>query len=134
MALNGGFFFLGLFLGTVFLVAAVMIIYYKQITEGYEDQQRFDILQKVGMTGEEIRSSINSQVLTVFFLPLVAAGIHVAFAFKMISQLMLLFGITNTALLAVITAACFAVFAVFYSIVYFITSHSYYHIVRGRES
>lgn len=134
VALNGGFFFLGLFLGTVFLVAAVMIIYYKQITEGYEDQQRFDILQKVGMTGEEIRSSINSQVLTVFFLPLVAAGIHVAFAFKMISQLMLLFGITNTALLAVITAACFAVFAVFYSIVYFITSHSYYHIVRGRES
>ena len=134
VALNGGFFFLGLFLGAVFIVAAVMIIYYKQITEGYEDQQRFDILQKVGMTEEEVRGSINSQVLTVFFLPLAAAGLHVVFAFKMISQLMLLFGITNTALLAVITAACFAVFAVFYSIVYFITSHSYYHIVRGREN
>ena len=133
LALNGGFFFLGLFLGGVFIVAAVMIIYYKQITEGYEDQQRFDILQKVGMTGEEIRSSINSQVLTVFFLPLIAAGIHVAFAFKMISQLMLLFGITNTTLLAIITAACFAVFAVFYIIVYLITSRSYYYIVRRKE-
>lgn len=134
LALNGGFFFLGLFLGFVFLVAAVMIIYYKQVTEGYEDQHRFDILQKVGMTSEEIRSSINSQVLTVFFLPLIAAGIHVTAAFKMISQLMLLFGITNTAFLAIVTAACFAVFAVFYIIVYQITARGYYHIVRSKEA
>ncbi len=80
----GGFFFIGSMLSAVFLIAAVLIIYYKQISEGYEDAARFEIMQKVGMTKKEIRKSINSQLLTVFFLPLLLAGCHLAFAFNMI--------------------------------------------------
>ena len=90
-ALYGGMFILGILLGLVFIVGMVLIMYYKQVTEGYEDQKRFDIMQKVGMTKREIRKSINSQVLTVFFLPLLAAGIHTAFAFPMIQKILLLF-------------------------------------------
>ena len=95
----GGLFFLGVLLGLVFIFAAVLIMYYKQVSEGYEDQSRFEIMQKVGMTKREIKKSINSQVLTVFFLPLVTAGMHVAFAFPMISKLLALFNLLNTKLL-----------------------------------
>lgn len=129
-AIYGGLFFLGIIFGTVFIVAAALIMYYKQISEGYEDKARFDILQKVGMTKREIKKSINSQVLTVFFLPLVSAGIHMTFAFPIVSRLLLLFGLTDTALFAVVTLLCFGVFSAVYILVYVITSHSYYNIVQ----
>ena len=121
-ALYGSLFFLGALLGAVFLCAAVLIMYYKQITEGYEDQSRFEIMQKVGMSKPEIRKSINSQVLTVFFLPLAAAGIHLVFAFPMISKMLTLFSLTNTALFTAVIIGCYLVFALFYIGVYFLTS------------
>lgn len=130
---NGGLFFLGLLLGVVFLFAAVLIMYYKQISEGYEDQARFGIMQKVGMTKKEIRNSINSQVLTVFFSPLITAGLHLAFAFPMIAKLLILFGLTNTKLLSLVTVLCYLVFALFYILVYRITSKAYYSIVSGAK-
>lgn len=129
--LYGGLFFLGILLGIVFIFAAVLIIYYKQVSEGYQDQSRFDIMQKVGMTKKEIRKSINSQILTVFFLPLVTAGIHLAFAFPLIKKLLLLFSLTNTGLLIGVTVACYLIFALFYVIVYRLTSGAYYSIVSG---
>lgn len=124
----GGLFYLAIVLSIVFLLAAVLIIYYKQISEGYEDQARFEIMQKVGMTKKEIRKSINSQLLTVFFLPLVGAGTHLIFAFPMIRKILHLFNLTNLNLFTTATLICFAVFAVFYTIVYRITSNAYYHI------
>ena len=125
----GGLFYLAIVLSIVFLLAAVLIIYYKQISEGYEDQARFDIMQKVGMTKKEIRKSINSQLLTVFFLPLVGAGTHLIFAFPMIRKILLLFNLTNLHLYTIVTLISFGAFAIFYTIVYRITSNAYYHIV-----
>lgn len=132
-ALYGGLFFLGILLGTVFICAAVLIIYYKQISEGYEDQARFGIMQKVGMTKKEIRKSINSQVLTVFFLPLIAAGVHLMFAFPIIYKLLMLFSLMNKVLLIGVTAGSFVVFGLFYGVVYHITSKAYYGIVSGAK-
>lgn len=129
--LYGSLFFLGILLGVVFVFAAVLIIYYKQISEGYEDQARFEIMQKVGMTETDIRRSVNSQVLTVFFLPLIMAGIHLAFAFPMVHKLLILFSLTNLKLLLIVTVCCYLVFAVFYMLVYRITSRGYYHIVSA---
>ncbi len=131
--LYGGLFFLGILLGLVFIFAAVLIVYYKQISEGYEDQSRFEIMQKVGMTQKEIRRSINSQILTVFFLPLIAAGIHLGFAFPMIYRMLVLFGLLNLKLLLLVTGGCFLVFALFYMVVYRITSRAYYSIVSGAK-
>lgn len=125
----GSLFFLGILLGIVFIFAAVLIIYYKQISEGYEDQSRFEIMQKVGMDKKEIRKSINSQVLTVFFLPLAMSAVHLGFAFPMIYKMLILFGITDLKFLVLITLACFAAFALFYILVYKITSRAYYSIV-----
>lgn len=127
----GSLFFLGILLGVVFVFAAVLIIYYKQISEGYEDQSRFEIMQKVGMTEKDIKRSINSQVLTVFFLPLVMAGIHLSFAFPMVHKLLILFGLTDLKLLLSVTAGCYLLFALFYMLVYRITSRGYYKIVSG---
>ena len=129
--LYGGLFFIGVLLSAVFLFAAVLIIYYKQISEGFEDQKRFAVMRKVGMTRREIRSSINSQMLTVFFLPLVTAGLHLCFAFPMIRRLLLLFNLTNVGLLAGCTAVCYLIFALFYMAVYRATSNAYFHIVSG---
>lgn len=127
----GSLFFLGILLSVGFSLAAVLIIYYKQISEGYEDQARFDIMQKVGMTRRDIRSSINSQLLLVFFLPLLLAGLHLAFAFPFVHKLLLLFNLWNTRLLVGTTAASFLAFAALYTLVYRITSNAYYHIVSG---
>lgn len=127
--LYGSLFFLGILLGIVFVFAAVLIIYYKQISEGYEDQSKFDMMQKVGMDKKEIRKSINSQVLTVFFIPLIMSGIHLIFAFPMIYKMLILFAITNLKFLILITLCCFAIFALFYVLVYKITSKAYYSIV-----
>ena len=129
----GSLFYLGIILSIVFIFAAVLIIYYKQISEGYEDQARFEIMQKVGMTKKEIRRSINSQLLTVFFLPLIGAGCHLAFAFPIIRKLLLLFNLNNVALFAATTIISFLVFALFYTIVYRVTSNAYYHIVSGAK-
>ena len=126
----GAFFFLGMFLGLVFIFATVMIIYYKQVSEGYDDRKRFDIMQKVGMTEAEVRQTIRSQVLIVFFLPLAAAAMHVAFAFPMIRRILAAFSMTNVTLFAVCTAATFLGFAVIYLLVYLQTSKTYYSIVR----
>lgn len=130
-ALYGGLFGLGIILSIVFIFAAVLIIYYKQISEGYEDQSRFEIMQKVGMTKKEIRKSINSQLLTVFFLPLIFAGMHLAFAAPIIKKLLLIFNLTNLNLFIATILISFAVFALFYMIVYKITSNAYYKIVSG---
>lgn len=131
--LYGSLFFLGILLGIVFIFAAVLIIYYKQISEGYEDQSRFDIMQKVGMNKKEIKKSINSQVLTVFFMPLIVSAIHLGFAFPMIYKMLLLFAITDLAFLIYVTLGCFAVFTLSYIIVYKITSKAYYSIVSGAK-
>lgn len=133
IGLYGGLFFLGILLGIVFIFATVLIIYYKQISEGYEDRSRFEIMQKVGMTQREIKKSINSQMLTVFFAPLIVAGIHLAFNFPLINKTITLLGFINPSLLIGITAACFLVFAALYVIVYRITSRSYYSIVSTAE-
>lgn len=130
-ALYNGLFVLGILLGIVFLAATVLIMYYKQVTEGLEDQAKFDIMQKVGMTKKEIKKSINSQMFTVFLMPLLVAGVHTCFAFPIVRKLLLLFGIINTKLLILTTACCFLIFALFYAIVYLTTSRSYYRIVSG---
>lgn len=129
--LYGSLFFLGILLGIVFIFATVLIIYYKQISEGYEDQSRFEIMQKVGMTEKEIRQSINSQVLTVFFIPLLMSAVHLGFAFPMIYKMLIMFGITDIMFLVFVNLACFAVFTLFYIVVYKITSRAYYSIVSG---
>ena len=133
-SLFGGMFMLGIVLSVVFIFAAVLIMYYKQVSEGFEDCQRFEIMQKVGMTKKEIRKSINSQVLTVFAVPLIAAGIHTAFASPIVFKMLRAFGLFDKKLLVLVTAGCFLVFAFFYIIVYRITSKSYYSIVSGKKS
>lgn len=130
-SMYAGLFFLGILLGIVFLLGMVLIMYYKQVSEGYEDQGRFEILQKVGMTEKEIKRSINSQVLTVFFMPLIWAGIHTAFAFPMIYRLLQLFSLHNMWLLIGITGGCFLGFGLVYVLMYLLTSRSYYKIVSG---
>ena len=132
-ALYGGLFFLGILLGVVFILGMVLIIYYKQITEGYEDQDRFQILMKVGMTQKEVRQTINSQVMTVFFLPLVVAGIHTAFAFPMIEKMVHLLAFSDRKFLILVTVCSYLVFALFYIIVYMVTSKQYYKIVSGKQ-
>ncbi len=129
--LFGALFYIGIILSLVFILAAVLIIYYKQISEGYEDQSRFEIMQKVGMTKRDIRKTINSQLLTVFFLPLLFAVMHIAFAFPIIRKLLLCFNLNNVPLFAVTTAISIVVFALFYTIVYRLTSNVYYKIVSG---
>ena len=129
--LFGGIFFLGIFLSIIFLAATVLIIYYKQVTEGYEDEARFGIMRKVGMTTRDIRKSINSQMLTVFFLPFITAALHVGFAFPIVQKLLVMFNLRNTMLSVLITGIAIVVFGIFYAIVYRITSNAYYAIVSG---
>lgn len=128
--LYGGLFFIGIYLGSMFIMATVLIIYYKQISEGYDDRERYQIMQKVGMSKKEVKRSIRSQVLSVFFLPLVVAVIHVAVAFKVMTKILGVLNLTNVSLFAVCTIITIAVFAVFYVIVYSITAKEYYRIVN----
>ena len=129
----GGFLFLGVFLGLLFLLSTVLIIYYKQISEGYEDQRRYQIMQQVGMSPREVRSSIRSQVLLVFFLPLVTAGIHVAAAFPMLCKLLELFNLFDVGLFALCTAGTLLVFCAIYALVYGLTTRTYSRIVGIRN-
>lgn len=131
---NGGFFFLGIFLGSIFIMAMVLIMYYKQISEGYEDRARFQIMQQVGLPKKEIRRSINAQILVVFFAPLIVAGIHVAFDFNLVRMLLTLFGMFNWKLAALCTLATFAVFALLYAAVYALTARTYYKIVSEKDA
>lgn len=130
LSIYGGLFFLGIFLGLLFIMATILIIYYKQISEGYEDKERFEIMQKVGMSHEEVKQSIRSQILTVFFLPLLTAGLHVGFAFPVISRMLLLLGLFNTGLFILCTVICFLVFGILYGAIYSMTAKAYYKIVR----
>ncbi len=126
----GGFLFLGIFLGTLFLVATVLIIYYKQISEGFDDKARFETMQKVGMSHSEIKKTISSQTVLVFFLPLVTAVIHIAFAFNVINRMLAIFNFTNTPLFMVCTAVTVFVFGIFYYGVYRLTARTYFRIVK----
>lgn len=126
----GGLFFLGMVLGPLFSIAAVLIMYYKQICEGYEDAERFAVMRKVGLTDAEIRRSVNSQVLTVFFAPLLMAGLHMLFAMPMIRLILGAFGLHNDSLFYGIGIASYVVFAVIYALMYLLTSRRYYRIVR----
>lgn len=130
MNLYGGLFFLGLFLGVLFLLGTALIIYYKQVSEGYDDARRFNIMQKVGMSHKEVKQSIHSQILLVFFLPLVMAVLHLAFAFPMLEKILLVMGLANTQLILLSTLGCVAVFALAYLIIYALTARTYYNIVE----
>ena len=129
MALYGGLLFVGLYLGALFIMAMILIIYYKQITEGYEDRERYRIMRKVGLSLREIRRSISSQILIVFFLPLAAAGLHVAFAFPGIVTMFSALGMTNVPLMAGCALGSFAAFGLLYGAVYLLTARVYYRIV-----
>ena len=128
--LYGGFLFIGIFLGIIFLMATALIIYYKQISEGYDDRERYQIMQKVGMSKKEVRQSIRSQVLLVFFLPLIMAVIHLVFAFRIITKLLSVLNLTNVSLFFVYTVGTVAVFAIIYALIYGITAREYYKIVE----
>ncbi|NLC05007.1 MAG: hypothetical protein GX778_00580 [Erysipelothrix sp.] len=126
----GSLFFVGLFLGILFLVATVLIIYFKQISEGYQDQERYEILQKVGMTKEEVKSTINTQIKFVFFLPVLMATVHIAFAFPLLKKVLGMLGLFNTNLFIIVTLITIVVFALFYALVYHQTAKVYYKIVN----
>ncbi len=130
IAINGGLFFIGILLGLLFTMAAVLIIYYKQISEGMADKARFEILQKVGMSQTEVRKTIHSQVLTVFFLPLLTAGIHTGFAFPLLDKIIQTLGFFKSNLFALAALVIFLIFAAIYAIVYWFTSKAYYRIVK----
>lgn len=129
MSMYGGFFFIGIFLGTLFVMATILIIYYKQISEGYDDKTRFEIMKKVGMGHTEVKRSIHSQILMVFFLPLVTAGIHVAFAYPVIEQILRMLNLVNSTLFIWSTVGCFIAFTIIYGMIYTLTAKTYYRIV-----
>lgn len=133
LGVYGSLAFLGVLLSLVFFCSAALIIYYKQISEGYEDQARFDVMQKVGMQPREIRASINSQLLTVFFLPLLGAVVHLCFAFPMIRLMLSMFYLSNVRLFVITCAVSVVVYGLLYTLVYRITSNAYYHIVSGAK-
>ncbi len=129
-SMAGGFLFLGIVLGVVFLMATVLIIYYKQVSEGYEDQGRFEIMRKVGLSQREVRSSIRSQVLIVFFLPIAVAAVHILFDFNLVARMLTMFGVRNVLTVALCTGGTLAAFLAVYAVVYLLTARTYYKIVR----
>ncbi|WP_312645531.1 ABC transporter permease [Hydrogenoanaerobacterium sp.] len=128
----GSMLFVGIFFVTLFLIAAVLIIYYKQITEGFDDHERFQIMQKVGMSDKEVRSTIQKQVLMVFFLPLGMAVLHITVAFRVLCKMLVVFNMTNTTLFLLCTIGAVLVFTVLYFVVYQLTARTYYRIVQGK--
>ena len=129
-AMAGGFLFLGVILGILFLMATVLIIYYKQVSEGYEDQGRFEIMRKVGLSQREVRASIRSQVLLVFCLPIAVAAVHILFDFNLVARMLTMFGVRNVMTVAVCTAGTLLAFLAVYAAVYSLTARTYYKIVR----
>lgn len=132
-SLYAGFLFIGIFLSILFVMTTILILYYKQISEGFEDKKRFEIMQKVGLDHREVRRIIHAQVLMVFFLPLAVAGIHIVFAFPIVNKLLQVLSMMNSSLYAKCTLICFLVFAFIYSLIYLLTSKVYYGIVRREE-
>ncbi|SHK25200.1 putative ABC transport system permease protein [Hathewaya proteolytica DSM 3090] len=130
MNMYGSLLFIGVFLGILFLITTVMIIYYKQISEGYEDRSRFDMMKKVGMGDKEVKKVIHSQILTVFFLPIIVAIVHICFAFRIIRQLLLMLGLTKTSLFIICTVGTVLIFTIAYGIVYALTAKTYYKLVN----
>lgn len=130
MAMYGGLFFLGIFLGLLFIMALVLIIYYKQVSEGYDDKHRFEIMQNVGMSHSEVKKSIHSQILMVFFLPLVTAFIHLIFAMPILLRILALLNLPNTTIIILSTCGVSLLFALIYAAVYMITAKTYYKIVQ----
>lgn len=130
IAVNGSLLFIGIFLGIVFMMATVLIIYYKQLTEGYEDCGRFQIMSKIGMSEEEVKSSVRSQVLLVFFLPVMMAGIHLLAASPCLKNILMLFQVMDGKFFAISTLATFGIFVLIYVCVYGVTARTYYHIVE----
>lgn len=131
-AMYSGFLFLGIFLGAMFLMITVLIIFYKQISEGYDDRERFVIMEKVGMSNEEVKATIRSQIRTVFFLPLATAAIHVTAAFPMIRRLLLILNMANVGLFALCMLGTIIIFALIYFAVFLLTSRTYYRLVGSR--
>ena len=129
-AMAGGFLFLGIVLGIVFLMATVLIIYYKQVSEGYEDQGRFEIMRKVGLSQKQVKSSIRGQVLLVFFLPIAVAAVHILFDFNLVERMLTMFGVRSVATVALCTAGTLAAFLAVYALVYLLTARTYYKIVK----
>ena len=129
-ALFGGVLFIGIFLSIIFMVGTVLVIYYKQISEGYEDRERFVILQKVGLDQKQIKQTINKQVLTVFFLPVIFAFLHLAFAYHMLSLILKVIGVVDTAMMLSVTLSICGIFALIYVLIFMITSRSYRKIVQ----
>ncbi len=129
-SMAGGFLFLGIILGIIFLMATVLIIYYKQVSEGYEDQGRFEIMRKVGLSQREVKSSIRSQVLIVFFLPIAVAAVHILFDFNLVARMLTMFGVRNVLTVALCTGGTLAAFLAVYAVVYLLTARTYYKIVR----
>ena len=129
-ALFGGILFIGIFLSIIFMVGTVLVIYYKQISEGYEDRERFVILQKVGLDQKQIKQTINKQVLTVFFLPVIFAFLHLAFAYHMLSLILKVIGVVDTAMMLSVTLSICGIFALVYVLIFIITSRSYRKIVQ----
>ena len=125
----GGFLFIGIFLGALFIAATVLIIYYKQLIEGYEDKERFEIMKKVGLSRSEIRSAVSSQILTMFFLPLVVAIVHLIFAFPMVRRILAMLSLTDVMLFMICTVIIVCIFAVCYAVIYAVTARAYYKIV-----
>ena len=130
VGMYGSLLFLGILLGLVCLFATALIVYYKQISEGYEDRTRFQIMQKVGMSRREVKSTINSQVLLVFFLPLVVAGMHLAFAFPILEKVLHILLLSSTSLFVACSLITFGVFAGVYVVIYLGTARTYYKIVK----
>ena len=129
-ALFGGVLFIGIFLSIIFMIGTVLVIYYKQISEGYEDRERFVILQKVGLDQKQIKQTINKQVLTVFFLPVIFAFLHLAFAYHMLSLILKVIGVVDTAMMLSVTLSICGIFALIYVLIFIITSRSYRRIVQ----
>ena len=129
-ALFGGILFIGIFLSIIFMVGTVLVIYYKQISEGYEDRERFVILQKVGLDQKQIKQTINKQILTVFFLPVIFAFLHLAFAYHMLSLILKVIGVVDTAMMLSVTLSICGIFALIYVLIFMITSRSYRRIVQ----
>mgnify|MGYP000926195711 FL=1 len=124
------FLFIGVFISMIFVVSQVVIMYYKQISEGYEDKGKFGIMRKVGLTDKQIKQSIRSQVLMIFFAPLAVATLHTVVAYPFIEKILKLFLATDNNVFLIALAVTIAVFAVFYLIVYLITSRIYYRIIK----
>ena len=129
-ALFGGVLFIGIFLSIIFMLGTVLVIYYKQISEGYEDRERFVILQKVGLDQKQIKQTINKQVLTVFFLPVIFAFLHLAFAYHMLSLILKVIGVVDTAMMLSVTLSICGIFALIYVLIFIITSRSYRRIIQ----